>query len=163
MHSGDVVVGRGNPETMIEPTPCSEAETEQLRSSVYINRRTFLCSGAAAAVITTIPTVATAGILMASRGLPIVPYGDPWAPEILARDIAEHLPGYLKAEEALAAGDATAFDAWDFHYRSLIDAASRCHDIDPESDWERELRGRRSHGLRCGLLQARHHPRLVGR
>ena len=117
---------------MIEPTPCSEVETEQLRSPTDINRRTFLCSGAAAAVITTMPTGATASVPMASISLPSAPYGNPWAPEILANDIAEHLPGYLKAEEALAAGDATALNAWDFHYRSLIDAASRCHDIDPD-------------------------------
>ncbi len=127
---------------MIKPTPSSQAGTEQRYSLTDINRRTLLCSGAAAAVITTMPKVAIATVPMASRSSPIVPYGNPWAPEILANDIAEHLPGYLKAEEALAAGDASALKAWDFHYRSLIDAASRCHDIEPGSDWERELRDR---------------------
>lgn len=116
------------------------APTGQEATPATINRRTLLVGSGAVAVAVTMSPISGVGVSAAAISGPIETFRDPWAPEALARDIADHLPGYLRAEQALAAGDASALDAWDFHYRSLIDAASRCHDIEPESDWEQTLR-----------------------
>lgn len=89
--------------------------TRQEATPAAINRRALLVGSGAVAVAATMPSAAFVGVsAAAAAGAPIGTFRDPWAPEALARDIAEH-----QGTDASGGGGATAkAEAGKVHSRS---------------------------------------------